>query len=194
MIVDDAVARLDAALSDTLLFNLLNRRYFELLMLEEIGEREPVPWAMARAAIAAFRWDEHWTDLPPDYQYLTDRLFPVPLAEERLARLRQDARRIFIRDCRKSAARLLLGPYRPHLFNVTAGADMMEAMGELLNELRTEYPAILQREVGPRVLDWWTEATANPAARINKRTTRITWTILGLSFLAGLLQALIRNS
>lgn len=188
-----AAGELESALSNPLLMNLRNRRHFELLLLEEIGERDPLPWTVAKEAIQAFRWDEHWTDLPPDYQYLADCVLSVPLTEERLARLRQDAKRMLTRDYGKAAARMLLGPYRPLMFNIAAGADMLEAMGALLAELRAGYPMILQRDVDPRVLHWWTEATSDSVARINRRTSRLTWVVIGVSFALGLVQTLLNR-
>lgn len=191
-----AAAALEAALGDPLLLNLKHRRVFELLVLETLGEYDPPPPISAKAAIAAFRWDEHWTDLPYDFQHLADRLLSVPLTEERLAELRRDAERIIWFSARPPwlAARLLLGRYRPIRFTLSGGPEMLDAMGNLLRELRAEHPSILENEVDPRVLAWWTEATESPQSRIARRNRYVTWTIIAVSFLIGLTQVLLKHS
>ena len=183
-----AVEALNAALAEPLLLNLDYRRSFELRLLTDIGERKPVPSIMAKAAIAAFRWDEQWTNLPGEYQYLADRLMAVPLAEERLAELRRDAKKFWTRNFDEIAARLLLGPYQPIRFGISAGPDMMDAMTRLLTELRAQFPAILQHAIDPRVLAWWERVTTNPQPYIDKRTRRFTWTVIGLSVALGVAQ------
>lgn len=190
---DAAVGALDAALGDPLLLNLNNRRQFELRLLEEIGEREPLPWAMTTAAIAAFRWDEQWTNLPDDYQYLADRLMTVPLAGERLAELRRDAKKFWTTSYDQTAARLLLGPYRPIRFAMFTGPDLMDSMVQLLDELRDHYPAILQNQVDPQVLAWWSDAAENRMARVDKRSRWIIWGTVGMGVIVGLTQALLKH-
>lgn len=190
---ETAMNALNAALDDPLLLNLNNRRRFELWLLEEIGEREPLPWAVAKAAIEAFHWDQQWTNLPEDYQYLADRLMTVPLTEERLAELRRDAKKFWTMSYDPTAAGLLLGPYRPIRFSMSTGADIMDAMTQLLQELRDHYPAILQNHVDPRVLAWWSDATENRMARVDKRSRWIIWIVVGASAALGLTQVLLKH-
>ncbi|MBE9555324.1 MAG: hypothetical protein IMF08_00570, partial [Proteobacteria bacterium] len=191
---DGALAALNAALNDPLLLNLNNRRHFELRLLEGLGERDPLPWATAKAATAAFRWDEQWTNLPGDYQYLVDRLMAVPLTEERLAELRRDASKIIAvidDDCK--AAKLLLGKYHPILFSLSLAPDLLDAMTRLLRELRQHYPSILKNEVDPKVLAWWTKATHDSLSSAKKRTNKIKWIVFGVAFMLAIAQSLGRN-
>jgi hypothetical protein len=188
-----AAEALEIAVADPVLLNLNNRRLFEFLLLQEVGERDPMPPATARAAAKAFRWDEHWTDLPYDYQYLADQVLAVQLSEERLAELHRAAKKRIGGGFEARAANLLLGPYSPVRFTLAGGADLLTAMERLLAELRAQYPEILEREVDPRVLAWWTEATDDPASRINRRSRMVTWTIIGLSFALGVARAVLRD-
>lgn len=194
---DDEEAALkifEAALSDPVLLNLNNRRRFELGLLQEIGSRDPVPPRLAESAVAAFGWDEHWTDLPGEFQDLADRVMSTRLSAERLAELRQQAKSKFTSDYAKIAARFLLGPYRPVAFSISAGPDLCAAMGKLLDELRHQHPSILTNEVDSRVLAWWELAVFNKNSRLAKRSRWITWSVIGLSFLLGLAQVLLKHA
>jgi hypothetical protein len=188
-----AAAALEAAISDQFMLNLTNRRIFELMLLEEIGDRDPPPPETAKAAVRAFRWDEHWTDLPYDYQYLADRLMAVPLAEERLAELRRAANTRFTNDHEKTAARLLFGPYRPIVFKLNNSLHVLEAMRQLIAELHAEHPEVLEKEVDPRVLAWWTKATGDSGTREGQSSTRIAWIVFGIFFAISLLRRLLSD-
>ena len=188
-----AAAALEIAIADPVMLNLTNRRIFEYMVLEAIGERDPPPPATAKIAVQAFRWNEHWTDLPGEYQYLADRLLAVPLAEDRLAELRKAANTRFTNDHEKTAARLLFGRYRPIVFNLNNSIHVLEAMRQLLAELRAEHPEVLEKEIDPRVLAWWSRATGRSDEHVRKRSRRITWFVFGLVFAASLLRRLLSD-
>lgn len=188
-----AAEALEVAAADPLMLNLNNRRFFEFRLLEEVGNRNPLPAETAKAAVRIFRWDEHWTDLPYGYQYLADRLLSVPLAGERLAELRGlvTAGGRSYHEIR--ASRLLFGRYRPVRFFLSMSLETLDAMRRLLDELRAEYPAVLENEIDLRVLTWWTEATNDSEERVRRRSRRMTWIVFGVSFALGAAQILLRG-
>ena len=186
-----AAEALEIAVADPIMLNLNNRRFFEFRLLEEVGNREPLPPETSKAAVKTFRWDEHWTDLPYDYQYFADRLLSVPFAEERLAELRGLAKTRGRSNHEVRASRLLFGRYRPVRFFLSTSLETLEAMRRLLEELRAEYPAVLQNEIDPRVLAWWTKATNDSQELVKRRSNRITWIVIGVVFTTTLLRKLL---
>lgn len=189
-----AAEALEVAAADPVMLNLNNRRMFEFMLLQEIGERDPLPPAAAKAAVRAFRWDEHWTDLPYDYQYLADRVLAVRLAEDRLAELRGAVNSRPGKDHEKRAAKFLFGPYRPVVFTLYNNLHVVDAIRRLIRELRVEHPEILKREIDPRVLAWWTKATGDFDDHEKPRWPRITWWIIfGIVFATNVLRRLLSD-
>lgn len=189
-----AAEALEVAAADPIMLNLNNRRMFEFMLLQEIGERDPLPPATSNAAVKAFRWDEHWTDLPHGFQYLADHVLAVRLAEDRLAELRGAVNSRPGKDHEKRAAKFLFGPYRPIVFNLYNNLHVVDAVRRLIRELRVEHPDILEREIDPRVLAWWTKATGAFDDHEKPPWPRITWWIIfGIVFATNVLRRLLSD-
>ena len=157
-----AAKALEAAGADPIMLNLNNRRQFEFMLLDLLGQQHPLHQDVAKTAIRVFGWNEYHCDHTHDEWRTVGRMIMAAQTDEHLAELRRAARRIFRATPRDWAARYLLGAYKPLLFRMSAAHRFRVEMGRLITELRVDYPSILEAEVDPEVLAWWTKALENP--------------------------------